>query len=155
MAAVAARVENDFERVLAPSRRGQSGGGGIVRLLIAHGDAGSRFAIREVAAGLSGPGLESVESGEGAQTVAMLVAPGAPDVAVVDWDLPGCSGPELCRRVRASRGSRAPYIIVLTGSGHPAGEALEAGADDCVATTAPGHELLARIAAARRFTTPA
>jgi len=155
MAAVAARVENDVERVLASSRRGQSGGGGIVKLLIAHGDAGSRCAIREVAADLTGPGLESVEAREGAQTVAMLLAPGAPDVAVVDWDLPGCSGPELCRRVRASRGSRAPYIIVLNGSGHPAGEALEAGADDCVATTAPGHELLARIAAARRFTTPA
>jgi DNA-binding response OmpR family regulator len=126
-----------------------------VKLLIAHGDAEARFAIREVAAGLSAPGLEPVEAGEGAQTVAMLLAPGAPDVAVVDWDLPGCSGPELCRRVRARRGSRAPYIIVLAGSEHPPAEALEAGADDCVATSAPGHELQARIAAARRFTTPA
>jgi DNA-binding response OmpR family regulator len=122
-----------------------------VKLLIAHGDAESRFAIREVAAGLSAPGLEPVEAGEGAQTVAMLLAPGAPDVAVVDWDLPGCDGPELCRQVRAGRRSRPPYIILLTRSGHPIAEGLQAGANDCVDAAAPGHEIQARIIAGRRL----
>ncbi len=126
-----------------------------MKLLIAHGDAASRTLIREVAAGLSVVGLDPVEAREGAQTVAMLLAPDAPDVAVVDWELPGCSGLELCRRVRARRGSRPPYIILLTHGDHPVAEALEAGADDCVAASAPVHELQARIAAARRFTTPA
>ncbi len=156
MAAVAARVENDVERVLASSRRGQSGGGGIVKLLIAHGDAGSRFAIREVAAGLSGPGLESVESDEGAQTVAMLVAPDAPDVAVVDWDLPGCSGPELCRRVRASRGSARSVHHRAHRQRAPRRRGARGGRRRLRGhARRRRHELQARIAAARRFTTPA
>jgi DNA-binding response OmpR family regulator len=122
-----------------------------VRLLIAHGDAASRFALREVAAGLTGIGLEPVESGTGSHTVDLLTAPDAPDLAVVDWDLPGCDGPELCRQVRASRRSRPPYIILLTHSEHPVAEGLQAGANDCVDAGAPGHELQARIIAGRRL----
>jgi DNA-binding response OmpR family regulator len=123
-----------------------------VRLLIAHGDAASRFALREVAAGLSGIGLEPVESGDGSHTVELLTAPDAPDLAVVDWDLPGCDGPELCRQVRASRRPRPPYIILLTHGEQPVAEGLQAGANDCVDATAPGHELQARIIAGRRLT---
>ena len=122
-----------------------------MKLLIAHGDATSRFALRKVAAGLSGIGLEPVESGEGSHTVDLLTAPDAPDLAVVDWDLPGCDGPELCRQVRACRRARPPYIILLTRSGHPVAEGLQAGANDCVDADAPGHELQARIIAGRRL----
>jgi DNA-binding response OmpR family regulator len=122
-----------------------------VKLLIAHGDAASRFALREVAADLAGVGLEPMESGEGNQTVELLLADDAPDVAVIDWDLPGCDGPELCRKVRARRRSGPPYIILLAGSDHPLTEGFEAGANDCVQASADGHELLARISAGRRF----
>ena len=50
---------------------------------------------------------------EGASTVELLLGDDAPDLAVVDWDLPGCGGPELCRQVRAQRRSAPPYIILL------------------------------------------
>jgi phosphoserine phosphatase RsbU/P len=122
-----------------------------VKVLIAHGDAGSRHALREMAADLSALGLEPVESDEGEQTVALLVADDAPGLAVVDWDLPGMAGPELCRRVRAHCRSGAPYIILLTGSEHLVSEGLDAGANDCVEASASSHELQARIIAGRRF----
>jgi two-component system cell cycle response regulator len=122
-----------------------------VRLLIAHGDATSRFALREVAQDLSALGLESVETGEGAGAVELLLGDDAPDLAVVDWDLPGCSGPELCRQVRAQRRPSSPYIILLAPTEEQVGEAFAAGADDCISAAAGGHELQARIFAARRL----
>jgi len=122
-----------------------------VKLLIAHGDAGSRYALREMAEDLSALGLEPVESEEGAATVELLTGADAPALAVVDWDLPGVSGLELCRQVRARRRSGAPYIILLAASEEQVGEAFAAGADDCIPAAARNHELQARIVAARRL----
>jgi two-component system, cell cycle response regulator len=122
-----------------------------VRLLIAHGDAGSRFALREVAHDLSALGLEPVESGDGGQTVELLLGDDAPGLAVVDWDLPGVDGPEVCRQVKAGRRHDKPYIILLAPSEEQVGEAFAAGADDCVAAGAGEHELQARLFAARRL----
>ena len=100
---------------------------------------------------LSALGLTSVESDEGASTVELLLGDDAPDLAVVDWDLPGCNGPELCRQVRAQRHSSPPYIIVLAQTDEQIGEAFAAGADHCLNAAAGEHELQARIFAARRL----
>jgi DNA-binding response OmpR family regulator len=123
----------------------------FVKLLLAHGDAAARDVLRDLARDLLRLGFEPVESGEGLHTISLLLAADAPPLAVVDWDLPGCSGPELCRRVRAQRRRRPPYIILLAPTEEQIGEALEAGADDCLPTAAGGHELQARIVAARRL----
>ncbi len=122
-----------------------------MRLLIAHGDAGSRHALREATHDLAVLRLELVESGDGGQAVAMLLRADGPGVAVVDWDLPGLGGPELCRQVKARRRTGAPYIILLAPSEALVGEALAAGADDCIAVGAGKHELHARLFAARRL----
>ena len=122
-----------------------------MKVLIAHGDAGSRFALREMAEDLSALGLEPIESEEGAATVELLTGDDVPDLALVDWDLPGVNGPELCRRVRARRRTGSPYIILLASSEEQVGEAFAAGADDCIPAAARHHELQARIVAARRL----
>lgn len=122
-----------------------------MQLLIAHGDAASRLALKRVVAGLPDGSLEVIESGEGMETVEMLLAADSPALAVVDWDLPGCDGPELCRLVRAYHEAGPPYIILLARSDHRIAVGLEAGADDCVHTPAKGDELRARINVGRRF----
>ncbi|MCX6373189.1 MAG: response regulator [Actinobacteria bacterium] len=122
-----------------------------MQLLIAHGDAASRLALKLVAAGLPGADLEVTESADGMETLDVLLAAGTPLVAIVDWDLPGCDGPELCRLVRAYRHAGPPYIILLARSSHRLAEGLEAGADDCVHTPANADELRARINVGRRF----
>lgn len=132
------------------ARRGHTAGE-RVRLLIAHGDAGSRDALRDVARDLTYLGLEPVECGEGTHAMSLLLAANAPALAIVDWDLPGGGGLELCRQLRARRGSRPPYVILLAPSGAHVDEAIDAGADDCVQAAAGGHELQARIVAARRL----
>ena len=122
-----------------------------MQLLIAHGNATSRIALKRVATGLAASDLEVIESGEGMETLEMLLAADSPALAVVDWDLPGCDGPELCRLVRAYREAGPPYMILLARSGYRLAEGLEAGADDCVRTPAQGDELQARINVGRRF----
>jgi DNA-binding response OmpR family regulator len=122
-----------------------------MRLLIAHGDRVSRCALCTAAAALPELGLETVESGEGVGAVRLLLGDDAPGLAVVDWDLPGVGGPELCRQVKTRRRSGPPYIILLAPSQGQVGEAFAAGADDCVPAGAGEHELQARIMAARRL----
>ena len=70
-----------------------------------------------------------------------------PDLILLDWMLPGISGPEICRRLRQT-GDKVP-IILLTAkdevSDRVAG--LDAGADDYVVKPFSIEELLARIRA--------
>ena len=124
-----------------------------MKLLIAHGDATSRLALMRVAAELAFSDLEVIESGDGMETVDMLLGADSPAVAVIDWDLPECDGLELCRLARAYREAGPPYIILLARSDYHLAEGLEAGADDCVHTPADAAELRARINVGRRFAT--
>jgi putative two-component system response regulator len=69
-----------------------------------------------------------------------------PDVLLVDVDLPGYSGLEVCRRVRQNASTRLLPIILM--SEHDARddriEGLEAGADDVLRRPLDVRELLAR-----------
>src|ERR1700745_155235 len=57
---------------------------------------------------------------------------GAPDLIVLDWMLPGLSGIELCRRLRARPETRQLPIIMLTARGEDSerGRARATAADD-------------------------
>ena len=75
-----------------------------------------------------------------------------PQLALVDLRLPGMSGMEVCRRLRAS-GTGIP-IIVLSGMGDELSKVLllEIGADDYVVKPFSPRELVARIRALLRRT---
>ncbi|MEM1391937.1 MAG: response regulator transcription factor [Cyanobacteria bacterium P01_H01_bin.150] len=77
----------------------------------------------------------------------ILARESSPDLAILDWMLPGLSGVELCRRLRAT-GSKIP-IILLTAKDEVTSrvEGLDAGADDYVVKPFSIEELLARIRA--------
>ena len=53
-------------------------------------------------------------------------------LAITDWDMPGMSGLDLCRAVRADEVSGYTYLIMLTGRNDAASQrqGLTAGADD-------------------------
>jgi len=94
-----------------------------------------------------------VSRGEDAE---MSVTEDAPDLIVLDWMLPGLSGLELCRRLRASREGRSIPIIMLTARGEETDRirGLTIGADDYVVKPFSLPELLARIRAILRRTSP-
>ena len=77
-----------------------------------------------------------------------------PDLMIVDLRLPGMSGIEICKQVRAS-GLKTP-IIVLSAVGEEVDKVLllEIGADDYIVNPFGARELLARIRAVLRRTSP-
>ena len=97
--------------------------------------------------------VDVVESGEEAE-VAVREAP--PDLLVLDWMLPGLSGIELCRRLRAGRKTRGLPILMLTARGEEGDRirGLTTGADDYVTKPFSPAELTARIKALLRRSSP-
>jgi two-component system phosphate regulon response regulator PhoB len=79
-----------------------------------------------------------------------------PDLVLLDWMLPGISGLEMARRLRADTRSRTLPIIMLTARGEESDkvQALEAGADDYVTKPFSSRELMARIQAVLRRRVP-
>jgi two-component system phosphate regulon response regulator PhoB len=80
----------------------------------------------------------------------------APDLVVLDWMLPGLSGIELCRRLRARPQTKSLPIIMLTARGEESERVrgLATGADDYIVKPFSVPELLARIRALLRRASP-
>lgn len=74
------------------------------------------------------------------------------DLAILDWMLPGTSGIEICRRLRAVPETRDLPVIMLTARGEEDDRVrgLDMGADDYVTKPFSVSELLARIRAILR-----
>jgi len=79
-----------------------------------------------------------------------------PDLVLLDWMLPGQSGIELARRLRADARTRALPIIMLTARGDEEDKlrGLETGADDYITKPFSMKELQARIKAVLRRRAP-
>lgn len=105
-----------------------------------------------LAAGLRYAGLEVIIAPNGA-TGREYAASAQPDIILLDWRLPDCEGPTLCRDLHTL--SAAP-IIMLTArdavSDRVAG--LDAGAEDYLVKPFHLDELLARIRARLRSRRP-
>lgn len=79
-----------------------------------------------------------------------------PDLVLLDWMLPGVSGIELCRRLRARPETKSLPIIMLTARGEEFDRVrgLATGADDYVVKPFSVPELMARVRAALRRANP-
>ncbi len=79
-----------------------------------------------------------------------------PDLLILDWMLPGVSGIELCRRLRARPESEKLPIILLTARGEESERVrgLATGADDYVVKPFSTPELMARVRALLRRASP-
>ena len=91
-----------------------------------------------------GYGVARAEDGDEAL---VLVQETQPDVIILDWMLPGVSGIEVCRRLKANSGTRSIPVIMLTARGEEADRVrgLETGADDYVVKPYSVNELMARV----------
>jgi DNA-binding response OmpR family regulator len=109
--------------------------------------------VREVAVRyLEQEGYRTLEAGDGDSARALLEA-GAPSVVVLDLMLPGMDGLALCRWIRAR--SNLP-VIMVTALGEEADRltGLEVGADDYLVKPFSPRELVARVKAVLRRSTP-
>src|SRR5215207_2508579 len=97
--------------------------------------------------------VETVGRGDDADT---RLKERIPDLVVLDWMLPGLSGIELCRRLRARPETKQLPIIMLTARGEESERVrgLATGADDYIVKPFSVPELVARIRALLRRARP-
>ena len=97
--------------------------------------------------------VETIARGDEADT---RLKEGTPDLIILDWMLPGLSGIELCRRLRARPETRQLPIIMLTARGEESERVrgLATGADDYIVKPFSVPELMARIRALLRRASP-
>ena len=93
---------------------------------------------------------------ESAEKALHLVASALPDLVLLDWMLPGLSGIDFARRLRADKRTRAIPIIMLTARSDEQDKlhGLETGADDYITKPFSPRELNARIKAVLRRRAP-
>lgn len=101
---------------------------------------------------LSSAGFDVITAADGAEAYERVCA-GEARMVISDWEMPGMTGPELCRKLRAA--DLPSYIYVMLVTSHNAAEervaGLAAGADDFVAKPFNPAELIERARTAERI----
>src|SRR3954464_922488 len=117
-----------------------------MRILIADDSVVSRHLLD---ATLRRWGYDVVIACDGNEAWRILEAEDAPKIAILDWMMPGMTGPEVCRKVRANVKDKDlyTYILLLTSKSQREDliEGMESGADDYLTKPFDQHELKVRL----------
>jgi len=120
-----------------------------MNILVADDDVLSRTLLEETLVE-RGYTVTACPDGQGAWDV--LQQPTAPEIAILDWEMPILSGPEVCTLVRERGLKQQPYLFLLTFregmSNLVAG--LDSGANDYLTKPFKEEELVARLRVAQR-----
>jgi DNA-binding response OmpR family regulator len=100
------------------------------------------FALRQA-------GFLAIEAATGERGLALLTDE-APDLVILDANLPGIDGFEVCRRLRASGDSTPVLMLTVRGDEEDVVRGLELGADDYLTKPFSPRTLLARVRALLR-----
>jgi DNA-binding response OmpR family regulator len=121
-----------------------------MRVLLAEDDPVSRYLLQ---AKLKQWGYDVTETSDGNEAWLVLQQENTPQLAVLDWMMPGLDGIDICRNVRASSKLQSMYLILLTTRDTQKDiiEGLQAGADDYITKPFESAELQARIQAGARI----
>lgn len=98
-------------------------------------------------------GHEVVLATDGEQAWSVLQGENPPDLAILDWVMPGMDGLRVCRELRKDANRKYIYIMLLTANDRKQDlvEAMEAGADEYLAKPFDAQELKARLIASKRI----
>jgi adenylate cyclase len=97
-------------------------------------------------------GLQADIAGDGAEALAKIAA-SPPDLVLLDVQMPGASGFDICRRLKASEATALlPVVLVTALEDHDSRVlGIEAGADDFLSKPVRREELVARVNTLRRL----
>jgi diguanylate cyclase (GGDEF)-like protein len=119
-------------------------------VLIAEDDAVSRRLLEQA---VQSWGYSTISVTDGASALGKLSAVNGPRMAILDWEMPGLSGPQVCRILRARTSSPYVYLLLLTAK--TAREhlvtGLASGADDYVLKPFDPIELQLRVRTGQRI----
>jgi len=112
-------------------------------VLVIEDDGDTRELLEEA---LSSAGFRVSTASSGADGLAWLHQH-LPDLVLLDQNLPGMSGTEVCQAIRRSPGMSAVPVIMLTALSQPRDKVsgLQAGADDYITKPFDVDELVARL----------
>lgn len=98
--------------------------------------------------------FEVIEAEDGEQALA-IAQDREIDFIISDWVMPGMSGPDLCRAVRALEQTQYTYFMLLTSktAKEEVASGLDAGADDFLSKPMDVGEMHARLRAGQRLLT--
>ncbi|MGS0765530.1 GGDEF domain-containing protein [Syntrophomonas curvata] len=121
-----------------------------MKVLIADDDALSRKILQDA---LLEWGYDMVVAQNGKEAWAILERADRPNMAVLDWMMPGMDGVEICSRLRALNLANYVYVILLTAKNKREDiiKGLESGADDYVIKPFNYEELKLRLKIGRRI----
>ena len=122
----------------------------MMRVLIAEDDPVSRRALE---ATLSRWGYEVTVTSDGEEAWSAAQDEACPKLVILDWMMPGMTGPEVCAKVRTLPHGGHLYVLLLTAKDRTEDvvAGLEAGADDYICKPFHPDELEARVRAGRRI----
>lgn len=121
-----------------------------MKLLVAEDDLTSRSMLAAITQKW-GYDVIATEDGEAAWQT--LLKSDAPRLLLLDWEMPGINGLELCQRMRQQETNDPPYIILLTSRNETSDvvEGLEQGANDYIVKPFQTQELHARLQVGKRM----
>lgn len=103
---------------------------------------------------LSKAGYQVVAVDDGVKAWNVLRSDEPPQIAILDWMMPGMSGPKVCRMVRDTLPATRPYtyMILLTAKDllDDVKAGKDAGADDYIVKPFSPDDLRARVQAGRK-----
>ncbi len=103
-------LNSEWNHAVAGAARGLSGGSAL-KVLIADDNSVSRLLLERL---LSKWGYEVIQANDGAQAWEVLQTEDPPRLVILDWMMPGMSGPEVCLRSTQTRGLR----LCVHSAGH-------------------------------------
>jgi diguanylate cyclase (GGDEF)-like protein len=119
-----------------------------MRILIAEDSNVSRRLLEST---LTKWGHDVVSTSDGDEAWKVLERDDHPDLAIIDWLMPGLEGPDICRKLRQM--NRGTYVVLLTAKtgSEDLVAGLEAGADDFISKPFNRDELRARVQVGTRI----
>src|SRR5579862_1846196 len=124
--------------------------GAAMKLLLAED---SYIERRKIGGYLTEWGFDYVALGNGTEAIQLVDAPDPPDLALLDWLLPGQDGIDVLRHIRRLTHGNYIYTIMLTAKNRKNDllTAMAAGADDYLSKPVDPAELRSRIMVGKRI----
>ncbi|WP_298434113.1 response regulator [Geobacter sp.] len=121
-----------------------------MKILIADDDGVARAMLDSA---LRSWGYETAVASDGDEAWRLMEGEDPPRMALLDWMMPGLSGMDICRKLRASSVPSPPYLILITAKGGKENivAGLDGGANDYIVKPFVMDELRARVGVGQRY----